>query len=97
MKQNSNEFEAEKLQQIEDLAYVYMSLEEIQIITGTEPTDFISGTLEMMAFKRGRLRRKAKYHENILRLTDTLDSNGMAIEKKLQEQSQVNDLNICDY
>jgi hypothetical protein len=80
-----------KLQEIEDFSYRYLELADIALIVGIAVNEFTDDSKYLRAFKVGRLKRKAKFNENIIKLTDQLSSPSMAIEQKMAEQAKIND------
>lgn len=83
----------ELLKEIEEFAYAYMSKAETAI--------FAECDIELLndeenpigkAFLIGRLRRKVKFNQVVIALSDQLSSPAMAIELKLAEQTYLNDI-----
>lgn len=83
------------LKEIEDFAYRYLEKSEIALVTGV-PVENIDdeSSKEGIAFLRGRLLRKAKFNESIIKLTDQLSSPAMAIELKIADAININDRKI---
>ena len=81
-----------EIKEIENFAYRYLSRQEVSIITGV-PLEKLIGqeTEESLAFLRGRLIRKAEFHESIIQLSKQLSSPAMQIEQKIAEQTFLND------
>jgi hypothetical protein len=81
---------AEELDEIEALAYKYMSAEDIAIIRGID-VDLIRDKDHYygLAFLKGKLLRKAAFNYAVIRLSDQLSSPAQAIELKL---ARLNDI-----
>ena len=90
--QEFKEKRALEIKEIESFAYRYLSRQEVSIITGV-PLEKLIGqeTEESLAFLRGRLIRKAEFHESIIQLSKQLSSPAMQIEQKIAEQTFLND------
>lgn len=82
----------EVLKEIETFAYQYLTREEISIITGVK--------IELLrdledeagkAFMKGRLLRKAEYHQSVINLSKQLSSPAMLIESKIAAETYLND------
>lgn len=83
----------EILKEVESLAYRYMSIDEIALITGVPVGDIADGeTPTGTAFLRGRLMRKAEFNESLIQLSKQLSSPAMMMENKLAESTRINDL-----
>lgn len=82
----------EVLKEIETFAYQYLTREEISMITGVEVESLRDLENEAgKAFMKGRLLRKAEYHQSIINLSKQLSSPAMLIESKIAEQTYLND------
>lgn len=82
----------DQLEQIEFFAYRYLELSEVAEVTGVEIEqlkDFERD--EAKAFRKGRLKRKAQFNENLMKLSDQLSSPAMAIEQKIADKIFIND------
>jgi len=83
------------LKEIEDFAYRYLEKSEIALVTGVPLVKIDDeSSLEGIAFLKGRLLRKAKFNESIIKLTDQLSSPAMAIELKIADAITINDRKI---
>lgn len=88
----------EKLNEVQQLSYVYMSKSEIAIIAEVEISDLCDEQHELFkAFTKGRLIRKAEYNKKVIDLSNQLSSPALLIESKIAEQTHLNDLRLCDY
>lgn len=82
----------EVLKEIETFAYQYLTREEISMITGVEVESLRDLENEAgKAFMKGRLLRKAEYHQSVINLSKQLSSPAMLIESKIAEQTYLND------
>ncbi|HEY0056286.1 MAG TPA: hypothetical protein VGB63_13095 [Pedobacter sp.] len=73
-------------EEIQSFAYKYLSAEEISIIVEVEVLEILDPTtLYGKAFLKGKLLRKAKFNDNVIRLSDQLSSPAQAIELKIAE------------
>lgn len=82
----------EILQEIQTFAYQYLTRGEISIITGVEDESLRDLENEAgKAFMKGRLLRKAEYHQSVISLSKQLSSPAMLIESKIAEQTYLND------
>ena len=81
---------ADELEEIESLAYKYMSREDIALIRSVD-IHFLNDKDHPygQAFLKGKLLRKAAFNYAVIRLSDQLSSPAQAIELKL---AQLNDL-----
>lgn len=80
------------LNEIQTFAYQYLTREEISIITGVEDESLRDLENEAgKAFMKGRLLRKAEYHQSVINLSKQLSSPAMLIESKIAEQTYLND------
>lgn len=82
----------EQLKEIEIFAYQYLTREEIEIITGISSE--LLRNLESdagKAFMKGRLLRKAEYHQSVIDLSKQLSSPAMLIESKIAQETYLND------
>lgn len=82
----------EILDEVENLAYLYMLKAEISIMTWvllTELNDPEDGA--GIAFLKGRYRRKAEFNDSLIKLSKQLSSPAMAIESKIAESTWLND------
>ena len=80
------------LTEIQTFAYQYLTREEISIITGVADESLRDLENEAgKAFMRGRLLRKAEYHQSVINLSKQLSSPAMLIESKIAEQTYLND------
>lgn len=81
------------INEIESLAYRYLSREEISAVTETELSDLRDKEHpHYRAFIKGRLLRKAEFNHSLIQLSKQLSSPAMAIEYKIAEQTHLNDL-----
>lgn len=82
-----------KAEEIEHFSYRYLEKEEIAIVVGV-PLDQLNDPDDPygIAFLKGRLKRKAEFHDSVIRLSSQLSSPAMAIEQKIAEQTYINDL-----
>lgn len=88
-----NEFSQEQLLEIENFAYCYMLREETAIITGVDLDSLIDQECAAgIAFLRGRLKRKAEFHNNLIQLSKQLSSPAMTIEHKIAQDTYLNDI-----
>lgn len=86
---------SEILKEIEHLAYRYLEKPEIALVTGIAVVVIDDESSEYgKAFLKGRLLRKAKFNESIIKLTDQLSSPAMAIELKIADAITINDKKI---
>lgn len=86
-------YTAELLKEIEEFSYLYMTREEIAIITGADLHDMSDiEHVAYIAFQKGRLKRKAEYNSAVINLTKQLSSPAMAIEQKIAESTYLNDI-----
>lgn len=82
----------EVLKEIETFGYQYLTREEISMITGVEVESLRDLENEAgKAFMKGRLLRKAEYHQSVINLSKQLSSPAMLIESKIAEQTYLND------
>lgn len=83
----------EKLEEIQQLAYRYMSKSEIATIAQVDLMGFSDeGSPLYQAFLKGRLIRKAEYNKSVIDLSNQLSSPALLIESKIAEQTYLNDL-----
>src|SRR3546814_2930908 len=76
----------EQLQEIESFAYRYMLIGEIALITGVDAAQLADPDGPAgQAFLRGRLKRKAEFHESLIQLSKQLSSPAMVIENRSEE------------
>jgi len=81
------------LKDIEDFAYAYMSKDETALFAGIDAINLEDEkSPEGKAFVIGRLKRKVKFNQVIMALSDQLSSPAMAIELKLAEKTYLNDI-----
>lgn len=81
---------AEELQEIQDLAYKYMSREDIALIRGLNIEDLQDNDHPYgRAFLKGKLLRKAAFNYAVIRLSDQLSSPAQAIELKLAQLNEM--------
>ncbi len=80
----------ELLQEIEELAYCYMKLDEITIITEIQ-AELMAKPEFMLAFKKGRLKRKAEFNSKLIQLSNQLSSPAMNIESEIAKETYLND------
>lgn len=82
----------EVLKEIETFAYQYLTREEISMITGVEVESLRDLENEAgQAFMKGRLLRKAEYHQSVINLSKQLSSPAMLIESKIATETYLND------
>ena len=84
---------AEQLDEIEQFAYKYMLRHEIALITDV-PAQlmFDESHPAGIAFLKGRLKRKAEFNGEVIKLSKQLSSPAMAIEKAIAENTNLMDL-----
>lgn len=87
----------QELEDVEKLAYAYNSRTEIAIILQKDVAQFIlecnmNGSDIFYRFQAGRLKRNTEYNLRVMKLTDQLSSPAMAIEQKIKERTEMNDL-----
>lgn len=83
------------IEQIEYYSYRYLSKKEIATIVEIDPFRLSDGqTEEGRAFLIGRYKRKAEFHDSIIKLSKQLSSPAMQIEHKIAEQVYINDTKI---
>jgi len=84
----------EELKEIEDLAYKYMSKDDIALIREIE-IDLLNDKDHPFgqAFLKGKLLRKAAFNYAVIRLSDQLSSPAQAIELKLAQLNETKGIN----
>lgn len=83
---------SDQLEQIEFFAYRYLELIEVAEVTGVDIGQLKEPNSEhAKAFRKGRLKRKAQFNENLMKLSDQLSSPAMAIEQKIADKIFIND------
>lgn len=76
--------------EIEGFAYKYLSEDEISIILDIPYLELLDrNTVFGKAFLKGRLLRKAKFNDNVIRLSDQLSSPAQAIELKIAQAADL--------
>ncbi len=80
----------EQITEIEELAYCYMTLDEITIIIEASEDD-INHNDALLAFKKGRLKRKAEFNSKLIQLSNQLSSPAMNIENDLAKETYLKD------
>jgi hypothetical protein len=86
-------YNTEQILEIENFSYLYLTKEEIAIVTGSELQDLQDPEHSAFkAFQKGRLMRKAEFNNAVINLTKQLSSPAMAIEQKIAESTYLNDL-----
>lgn len=85
---------AEELQEIQDLAYKYMTMEEIALIREIDIDDLRDKDHPFgRAFLKGKLLRKAAFNHAVIRLSDQLSSPAQAIELKIAQSHDLGGIN----
>jgi hypothetical protein len=84
------EINQDKLEEVELLAYRYMSYDEIRLITELTPEQMQDEGVEK-AILIGRLKRKSEFRGKLIALSDQLSSPAMNIEIKRAEETSLND------
>ena len=77
--------------EIERLAYLYMSHNDIATILGCKEDDILYKEEAINALNKGRLLRKAEFNGNVIALSNQLSSPSMAIEAKIAEETYLRD------
>ena len=82
----------DQIREVQDFAYVYLSAEDIALVTGVE-IELIKdeSTIYGQAFLKGRILRKAEYHKSVIDLSKQLSSPALLLEAKIAEQTYLND------
>lgn len=82
-------------EQIEYYAYRYLSKKEISTIVEVDPCRLDDDqSAEGRSFLIGRYKRKAEFHDSIIKLSAQLSSPAMQIERDIAEQVYINDSKI---
>jgi hypothetical protein len=83
----------EELQEVEDFAYKYLEKKEIAIILGIKDLSVFEKEEDpvYIAFMTGRLKRKAQFNDNVIKLSDQLSSPAQNIEAGLAKTIYLND------
>jgi hypothetical protein len=87
------EYSTDMLKEIEEFAYSYLEKKEIALIAGIKDLSVFNDEDNpvYVAFMTGRLKRKAKFNQNVIQLSDQLSSPAQNIESKLAETIYLND------
>ncbi|MBC8053751.1 MAG: hypothetical protein H7Y13_11870 [Sphingobacteriaceae bacterium] len=81
-------------EEIEGFAYKYLSADEIAVIVDVDVLEILDRTTVYgKAFLKGKLLRKAKFNDNVIRLSDQLSSPAQAIELKIAEAAALGGIN----
>lgn len=82
----------ELLKEVEHFSYLYLTSKEISLVTGIDREELQDYECEAgKAFIKGRLLRKAEYHQAVITLSKQMSSPAMLIESKIAEQSSLNE------